>query len=88
MGTTVFTENDLVDVILRSAGDDDEIPFTVDNIDDSFEDVGLDSLAIMECLSLMKRELEIALDAGVVDAVETPRDLLDIANEYLRENAA
>lgn len=79
--TAPLSEDQFIDLLVRGAGDDDDaIPLNTATLDTTIEDLGLDSLALMEVISLAKRERGIAVPTDVVNDVTTPRDLLDAMN--------
>lgn len=79
--TAPLSEDQFIDLLVRGAGDDDDaIPLNTATLDTTIEDLGLDSLALMEVISLAKRERGIVVPTDVVNDVSTPRDLLEAMN--------
>ncbi|MBO0651819.1 MULTISPECIES: acyl carrier protein [Streptomyces] len=72
--------DDLRRILIACAGEDDSIDLTGDILDISFEDLGYDSLALMESTARIKQEYGIDLSDDAVGDVETPRALLDLVN--------
>jgi len=83
------TIDDLRRILREAAGDDAAVADLDGNVlDRSFEELGYDSLALLETSSRLEREYGIALgDSAVVDA-ETPRLLLEAVNARLAEASA
>lgn len=77
---SMFTLDDLC-VVLRKAGGDNEL-LEGDVSVVSFEDLGYDSLALIEVAAILKEEYGIASD-GEVERMRTPREVLDFVNARL-----
>jgi minimal PKS acyl carrier protein len=80
-----FTIEDLKRVMRESAGDDGSGALDGDVLDSSFEELGYDSLALMETTSRIERLLEISLPEEDMADVGCPRDLLTFVNSRLTE---
>jgi act minimal PKS acyl carrier protein len=78
-----FTMDDLRKVIRESAGEDGTLDGDV--LDSSFEELGYDSLALMETTSRIERALSVTLPEEEMADVSTPRDLLAFVNSQLTE---
>ncbi|MFJ8469279.1 acyl carrier protein [Streptomyces swartbergensis] len=76
----LMTLDDLRRILVACAGEDDGIDLTGDILDTAFEDLGYDSLALMESAARIKQEYGVDLSDDDVADVETPRALLDIVN--------
>lgn len=72
--------DDLRRILVACAGEDDGIDLTGDILDTPFEDLGYDSLALMESAARIKQEFGVDLSDDDVADVETPRALLGIVN--------
>jgi act minimal PKS acyl carrier protein len=66
--------------ILRAAGGEAENRAGTEILDVPFEDLGYDSLALLETAARIQREYGVRLDDEWVAEVATPRDLLRLAN--------
>ncbi|MFE0733500.1 acyl carrier protein [Streptomyces sp. NPDC058855] len=75
-----FTLDALRAVLVACAGEDDGVDLTGDILDVTFEDLGYDSLALMESASRIERDLGVVLDDADVSEALTPRLLLDLVN--------
>lgn len=81
------TTDQLREVLQRVAGEDETIDLSGDITDRSFEDLGYDSLAVLELSNQIEIRYGITLlDSSVVDAV-TVRDFLELVNTTLAEGA-
>ncbi|WP_405937236.1 acyl carrier protein [Streptomyces sp. NBC_00726] len=77
---TQLTIDDLRRILIACAGEDDGIDLSGDILDVTFEDLGYDSLALMESAARIKQEYGIDLSDDDVAEVETPRALLAAVN--------
>lgn len=82
---TEFTIDDLKKIMRESAGDDGSGVLDGDVLDSSFEELGYDSLALMETTSRIERALAITLPEEDMADVNCPRDLLGFVNSRLTE---
>ncbi|MET8833205.1 acyl carrier protein [Micromonospora sp. NPDC004540] len=72
-----ITLDDLRRVMAACAGADDSVDLDGDIIDVRFEDLGYDSLAVMETVAILEREHKVKIpDERIVD-LPTPRAMLD-----------
>jgi len=84
MADHMLSLEDLRRILAEGAGADDEATsIDGDALDIPFEELGYDSLALMETTSRIEREYAIKLDESVLAEAETPRALLDLINEQL-----
>lgn len=79
-----FTMDDLKKIMRESAGEDSGM-LDGDVLDSSFEELGYDSLALMETTSRIERALSVTLPEEDMADVSTPRDLLSFVNSQLTE---
>ncbi|MFJ8097592.1 acyl carrier protein [Streptomyces griseofuscus] len=78
--TTTVTLADLTRMLRESAGEEEGVDMDGDVLDVSFDDLGYDSLAMLQVIGQVQREYGIRLpDEAVADA-ETPRALLALIN--------
>ncbi|MEU4026047.1 acyl carrier protein [Streptomyces anulatus] len=82
-----FTFDDLRIILREAAGLEDEV-LGDDALDAAFEDLGLESLALLETGSRIEREYGITLDDNSLTGSKTPRALLEIVNGELATAAA
>jgi act minimal PKS acyl carrier protein len=89
MAGSVLTIEDLRRILREAAGEHEGIDLDGDILDLTFEDLGYDSLALLETGSRIEREHGIELEDTSITVVETPRALLAVVNEQLAtEHAA
>ncbi|MEU4766358.1 acyl carrier protein [Actinosynnema sp. NPDC023794] len=72
----------LTAVLRKVAGEDETLDLATDvHPDTSFDDIGFDSIALLEVLNLLKREHGVQLDDDVLEHAKTPAALLDVIEE-------
>ncbi|MFF7253222.1 acyl carrier protein [Streptomyces microflavus] len=82
-----FTLESLKRILREGAGADESVDFDGDILDADFEELGYESLAILETCGRIEREYGITLDDSVVSDVRTPRRMVEVVNEYLGQTA-
>ncbi|HSV65549.1 MAG TPA: acyl carrier protein [Mycobacteriales bacterium] len=80
MALKMFTMNDLARILREGAGVDAGTNLDGDIVDYEFEELGYDSLALLETCGRIEQEYGVTLDDGTVAAARTPRALLDAVN--------
>ncbi|MFK4070899.1 acyl carrier protein [Streptomyces sp. NPDC029674] len=88
MSTPTFALADLTRILLEGAGADDGVDLDGDILDRDFEDLGYESLALLETAGRIEREYGIALDDDVFAENRTPRALIAAVNGRLSASAA
>ncbi|MEU6895980.1 acyl carrier protein [Streptomyces sp. NPDC046557] len=83
MATQHFTLEDLKRILLEGAGADENVDLNGDILDTEFEELGYESLALLETCGRIEREYAITLDDSVMSEAKTPRALVAAVNEYL-----
>ncbi|MEH0424351.1 acyl carrier protein [Streptomyces sp. B21-083] len=83
-----FTLEDLKRILLEGAGADESVDLDADILDLRLEDLGYESLALLETGSRIEREYDITLDEVELTNTLTPRDLIDAVNTRLAPSAA
>ncbi|MGC5031159.1 acyl carrier protein [Micromonospora sp. DT229] len=78
-----LTLTDLKQILREVAGADEGVDLEADILDTTFEDLGYDSLALLEAGSRIEREYAVRLDDSTVTDATTPRALLDVVNASL-----
>lgn len=76
-----FTTGDLAGVLRESAGDDEATELSLGALDVPFEDLGYDSLALLQTASLIERKYGVEIPES--ETFVTPRELLDYVNDHL-----
>jgi acyl carrier protein len=82
-----FTFEDLQRIMTAAAGDTD-MPFDSAVLDQDFDDLGYDSLAMLEACGRIGREFGVTLDDSELVEAKTPRALIDRVNQHLLSAAA
>ncbi len=80
-----LTLADLVRVTRSRAGEAEEGVLNGDILDVLFEQLGYDSVALIEVLSEINHEYETDLSEQTVASLKTPRAVLDTVNRIIRE---
>jgi len=83
MSAKGFTLDDLIRILRAAAGADESIDLDGDIIDASFEELGYESLALLETGSRIEREYGIQLSDDDLIETSTVRDLLSVVNNRL-----
>lgn len=78
-----FTLGELTTILRESAGQDESVDLDGDILDISFEELGYDSLAILEAASRVERAFNVPIAEDTVRELTTPRKLLDYVNGRL-----
>jgi minimal PKS acyl carrier protein len=73
-----MTIDDLRRILTECAGEDESVHLHGDILDTPFNELGYDSLALMETASRIKHEFGVAIADEDIAVVETPRVLLDM----------
>jgi act minimal PKS acyl carrier protein len=77
VASNTFTIDDLRRILLAAAGADEAVDLDGDILDQSFEQLGYESLALLETGSRIEREYTITLDDDVLTDNPTPRKLIE-----------
>lgn len=83
MTADVFTLDDLRRILREGAGADESVDLDSDILDTPFEDLGYDSLAMLETGLRVGREYCIELDDDVLLQSATPRTLIVAVQDQL-----
>ncbi|MFC5749302.1 acyl carrier protein [Actinomadura rugatobispora] len=78
-----FTLNELRTVLREAAGTDEGVDLDGDIIDTPFDDLGYESLALLETAGRIERDHGISLDEEALVEAQTPRALIDLVNSHL-----
>ncbi|MEU2394630.1 acyl carrier protein [Streptomyces sp. NPDC007369] len=79
--TTEFTIDDLRRILREGAGE--ELDLDGDILDLTFEELGYESLALLETGVRIGREYGVELEDSTLTDVETPRQLVEAVNSLL-----
>ncbi|MFD3700847.1 acyl carrier protein [Streptomyces sp. NPDC058646] len=88
MSKQEFTAEDLKRILLEGAGAGEDVDLDGDILDIDFEELGYESLALLETGGRIEREFAISLDDDIFADNRTPRALVAAINVYLDELAS
>ncbi|GAA1015435.1 acyl carrier protein [Streptomyces thermogriseus] len=88
MAAKEFTLDDLKRILREGAGADESVDLDGDILDTDFEELGYESLALLETGGRIEREFGITLDDDVLTDARTPRALIAAVNALLGAGAA
>ncbi|MEU1217170.1 acyl carrier protein [Streptomyces sp. NPDC005791] len=88
MSRNAFTVEDLKKILLEGAGAGEGVDLDGDILTTDFEELGYESLALLETGSRIEREYGIALDDDVFTDHRTPQALVAAVNRYLDDALA
>ncbi|HEY4854007.1 MAG TPA: acyl carrier protein [Streptosporangiaceae bacterium] len=88
MAVQELTIEDLRSILRTAAGVDEAIDLDGDIIDLTFEQLGYDSVALLEACGWIEREHEIELEDSTIADAPTPRALLATVNAQLAAERA
>ncbi|MFL6122445.1 acyl carrier protein [Actinophytocola sp.] len=80
---STFTIDDLKRVLRECAGADENVDLDGDIADVRFDELGYESLALLETSGQIEREYGIRLDESAVTDAATPRALVELVNAHL-----
>jgi act minimal PKS acyl carrier protein len=83
MAATAVTLPDLRTILLEAAGTDENVDLDGDITDLDFQDLGYESLALLETAGRIERAYGISLDEEAFADARTPRALIDLVNTHL-----
>ncbi|MEV5509247.1 acyl carrier protein [Streptomyces orinoci] len=83
MTQNTFTLADLKRILLEGAGADSGSALEGDITDATFEELGYDSLALLETSTRIEREFHLAGDDDALITAKTPRELIELVNAQL-----
>jgi len=83
-----FTLNELTELLRECAGEEEGVDLDGDVLDQSFIDLGYDSLALLQATGQIELRHGIRIADEAVAEAETPRLYLDIVNQALGVPAA
>ncbi|MBW4718307.1 acyl carrier protein [Saccharothrix obliqua] len=83
MAVDKFTIEDLTRILREAAGADEGVDLDGDIAETDFEELGYESLALLETGGRIEREYGISLDEDALAAARTPTALVDLVNAHL-----
>ncbi|MRH90104.1 acyl carrier protein [Nocardia sp. SYP-A9097] len=78
-----FTIDDLTRILREGSGAPEDVDLASDILDLTFEDLGYDSLAMLETASRVEREFGVTLEDSTVIDADTPRTFLAAVNTLI-----
>jgi len=78
-----MTLRDLQDIMRECAGEDESAQSIEEAPDESFADLGYDSLALLETQSRVKREYGVEFSEDDLADITTPREFVEFFNSLL-----
>ena len=75
-----MTYDDLMRIMRECAGADESVAITADAIDTGFDELGYDSLALLETAGRIEQDFGVDLADDLVAELTTPRRFLDAVN--------
>jgi act minimal PKS acyl carrier protein len=82
-----MTLDDLLKILTEAAGYGDSLDQATDVAAAEFEDLGYDSLALLETAARIEQDFGVTLPDDQITESRTPRELLDLVNSSLAEAA-
>jgi minimal PKS acyl carrier protein len=79
-----ITLRELQDIMRECAGEDESAQPLEQAADQPFDDLGYDSLALMETHSRIQRDYGVELSEDDLGDISTPRELVDFVNIRLK----
>ena len=80
---SAFTLDQLRQLIQDSLGEGESIELGGDILNTTFDDLTIDSLAVLEVVSRIQDEYRLRIPDEAVDEMKTPGDVLDYVNQRL-----
>jgi act minimal PKS acyl carrier protein len=88
MAVVELTIEDLRTILRTAAGEDGSVDLDGDILNMTFEQLGYDSLALLETCGCVEREHGIELDDSTIADADTPQALLVVINAQLAAQLA
>jgi minimal PKS acyl carrier protein len=80
---SAFTTGELREVMIACAGPGEHPELDGEFIDTPYDDLGFDSLAVLELATRIQQDLGVPFPDDAVAEMATPRDVLDYVNEKI-----
>lgn len=80
MPASKFEFSDLKRILLDCAGEDPAETSVIEPLDATFDELGYDSIVVMETLARITREYRVTIEDDAVNGDTTPRLLIDLVN--------
>ncbi len=80
-----MTIDDLRRILISCAGESEGDRLSGDILDEEFELLGYDSLALMETVAAVGSEFGVRIEDEQIADLRTPRDVLDLVNDAIAQ---
>ncbi|WP_409493543.1 acyl carrier protein [Amycolatopsis sp. cmx-11-12] len=80
-----LTLTDLTEMMRECAGESEEVDLRGDVLDILFDDLGYDSIALLETAARIQRDHGVNLPDDAVTDAKTPRALLGLVNQAIED---
>jgi act minimal PKS acyl carrier protein len=80
---TTITLDDLRRIMRESAGADESVDLDGDIAAVPFEELGYDSLALLEMSAVVRQEFDVVVPDGALEHSKTPQDAVDLINQLV-----
>ncbi|MEV6603569.1 acyl carrier protein [Kutzneria sp. NPDC051319] len=82
-----LTIDDFKHMLREAAGEDESADLDGDILDIAFDELGYDSLALLEVAALVQRRFAVLLAEDAVTGIGTPREFVGLVNRTLGQAA-
>lgn len=82
--TMTMTITELGRILVECAGGDEVSELREATAEVAFDDLGYDSLALIETASRIQRDYGVQIPEDLLVEVKTPKELIDIINDQMR----
>jgi act minimal PKS acyl carrier protein len=83
-----FKLDDLLELTRNHAGEPDEFELDEQIVDVMFEQLGYDSVALLEVLNQIRSQYGIDLSDETMNRTKTPREVLDAVNAVIEQRGS
>lgn len=80
MSGNIFELKDLCRILREGAGVEQGVNLDGEILDSAFDDLGYDSIALLETTARISREYQVSIDDVALVDVKTPRELIALIN--------
>jgi minimal PKS acyl carrier protein len=84
---STFTLDDLITIMRECAGEDESVNLSGEIAEVDFEELGYDSLALMEAASRVQRGYHLSFPENELEQVRTPAAFVALVNQQLATSA-
>ena len=84
---TTFGLDDLRKIMEQVSDEDDELNLDGDIAEQPFDELGLDSLGVLDLMTRIQQDWHVAVPDEVISTARVPQDVVDFVSQRLREQA-